>query len=35
MQCMECGSDKIGYDPIHDNRYCRDCGVVLEEFEFA
>lgn len=32
MNCMECGSDKIAYDPIHDSKYCRDCGIVLEEF---
>jgi len=35
MNCMECGSDKISYDPAHDSKYCRECGIVVEEFAFA
>ena len=35
MNCIECGSGKIGYDPVHDSRYCRDCGIVLEELTWA
>ena len=32
MNCMECGSGRIAYDPAHDSRFCRDCGIVIEEF---
>lgn len=32
MKCMECGSDKIAYDPAHDSKFCRACGIVLQEF---
>ncbi|MFA4820411.1 MAG: TFIIB-type zinc ribbon-containing protein [Candidatus Aenigmatarchaeota archaeon] len=34
MNCMECGSDRMAYDPAHDNKYCKDCGIVLEEQRF-
>ncbi len=32
MRCIDCGSDKIKYDPLHGSKFCRDCGIVLEEF---
>jgi transcription initiation factor TFIIIB Brf1 subunit/transcription initiation factor TFIIB len=30
MRCSECGSLDIGFDR-NNNRYCRQCGTVLEE----
>jgi transcription initiation factor TFIIIB Brf1 subunit/transcription initiation factor TFIIB len=35
MRCFECGSDTVGYDPLHENWYCRGCGIVLAESEFV
>jgi len=34
MKCFECGSKKIGYDPTSETKFCRDCGVMIEEFRF-
>lgn len=31
LQCRECGSERTGIDRISLARYCRDCGVVMEE----
>ncbi len=31
MNCIECGSEKIGYDAGHGVKYCRACGVVADE----
>jgi len=31
MRCSECGSLDVGLDK-NNNRYCRECGAVLEEF---
>gem|GEM_PF-7132648 len=33
--CSECGSDNIEYDPVHESRFCHECGTVLEENEFV
>ncbi len=32
MRCSECGSLDIGFDR-NNNRYCRQCGAVLEDFD--
>ena len=35
MRCSECGSARIDIDKIDFSRYCRDCGVVLQELLVA
>ena len=32
MRCSECGSLDIALDK-NNNRYCRECGAVLEELD--
>ena len=32
MRCSECGSIDISLDR-NNNRYCRQCGAVLEDFD--
>ncbi|RLG33697.1 hypothetical protein DRN97_04455, partial [Methanosarcinales archaeon] len=31
MNCPECGSKRIIFDPAHAESYCADCGAVIEE----
>jgi transcription initiation factor TFIIIB Brf1 subunit/transcription initiation factor TFIIB len=33
MKCFECGSEKITYE--EGIKYCKECGVLIEEFRFA
>ncbi len=33
--CFECGSTNIDYDPVHESKYCKDCGTVIDEYEFV
>jgi transcription initiation factor TFIIIB Brf1 subunit/transcription initiation factor TFIIB len=35
MRCRECGSHKIGFDSLYECSYCRDCGRLFEEIQFA
>jgi len=34
MRCFECGSANIGFDKNSESKYCRECGLVIEENNF-
>jgi hypothetical protein len=34
QHCPECGSIYIGYDPMSECRFCKGCGLVVEEQRF-